>query len=53
MLIFDPQSYTYLGTDTRGVAGQLTGTALLTTAIVDSAGQPPDPGAARAASGGA
>ncbi len=43
MLIFDPQTYTYLGTSTRGIDGQLSGTALLTTAIVDRVGQLPGP----------
>jgi hypothetical protein len=41
MLVFDPQTYTYLGMSTRGLDGRIGGTALLTTAIVDHAGQVP------------
>jgi hypothetical protein len=42
MLIFNPQTYSFLGCDTRGIGGQIRGTALLTTAIVDHIGQLPD-----------
>ena len=44
MLIFDLQSFQYLGTATKGIAGQLSGDALLQTAIVDNAGQLPQSG---------
>lgn len=41
IVVFDPQTYTYLGTTTIGIGGQVRGEALLTTAIVDSVGQLP------------
>lgn len=41
MLIFDPSTYQYLGTSTTGTGGQVGGTALLQTAIVDNAAQQP------------
>lgn len=53
MLIFDSRTYAYLGISTRGIDGQLGATALLTTAIVDSVGQLPGPGATPAPADGA
>jgi len=53
MLIFNPQTYAYLGMSTRGIDGQPGGTALLTTAIVDRVGQLPGPGAPPAPTNGA
>jgi hypothetical protein len=41
MLIFDASTYRYLGITTFGEQGQVGGDALLQTAIVDTAGQPP------------
>jgi hypothetical protein len=41
MLIFDPSTYQYLGTSTTETASHVAGTALLQTAIVDTAGQQP------------
>ncbi len=43
MLIFDPNTYQYLGTSNAGTGGPTAGTALLQTAIVDTAGQQPAP----------
>lgn len=48
MIIFDSRTYTYLGMRTRGIHGQLGGTALLATAIVDRVGQLPESGATAA-----
>jgi hypothetical protein len=53
MLIFDPQTYTYLGMTTRGIGGQISGTALLATAIVDNVGQAPGPSTTPASTAGA
>ena len=53
MLVFDPETYTYLGMSTRGSDGQRGGTALLTTAIVDNAGQLPAAGVTPAPADGA
>jgi len=53
MLIFDSRTYTYLGMSTRGVGGQRSGTALLTTAIVAAVGQVSGPSATPAPTDGA
>ncbi len=41
VLVFDPRTYTYLGTVTRGLAGQISGDARLAGGIVDAPGQLP------------
>ena len=50
MLIFNPQTYGFLGWSTRGIDGQIRGTALLTTAIVNHVGQLPAQSTAPSAS---